>query len=138
MVEAAVCMRRFEQNQLFSNLAERCQLTLDELDALADVIADFHTKEAAVIFDPTKACSMRWVVEDNVSALRSPTAKDNLDIRKAQALCEASLAVWIKSKPSVPFSAGCRMRLQLDCVVSLNFFVFWFCFAVSNVWAAAK
>jgi hypothetical protein len=52
-LEYAVCMRRFDQNDMFSELARRDALEPGLIDALATRIADFHARAEVVTSDST-------------------------------------------------------------------------------------
>lgn len=68
VVEWVVVMRRFDEDSLFSHMAERGALTEAHITDLADSVASFHT-EAAVRPDHGGAAAMRWVVEDNLKEI---------------------------------------------------------------------
>lgn len=67
-VDWVVLMRRFEQEALFSVMAEAGTLTEAHIRDLADAVAAFH-EEAEVREEHGGAEAMRWIVEDNLDEL---------------------------------------------------------------------
>ena len=64
-VEWVLVMRRFEQDQLLSQLAETGRLTAQTMTALADAVARFHDAAEPRRDIAAGARAMRWVVSEN-------------------------------------------------------------------------
>ena len=67
-IDWVVEMKRFEQEQLFDNLADTDTFSPDLMTDLADTVARFHNT-AEALPDYGGAAAIRWVIDDNLEEL---------------------------------------------------------------------
>lgn len=73
-IEWMVHMRRFDQENIFDNLAESGRLTPDLLVELADIIAAFH-QSATIVDDCDASARIGYVIEENAKELEDKAAE---------------------------------------------------------------
>jgi uncharacterized protein len=88
VIEWAVEMARFDENQTFDHLAARGEITPDLAEPLAEAIAASH-REAPVSDGETWLASLAGIIERNTAAFRGHPALAGADIERLDVLsCE--------------------------------------------------
>jgi aminoglycoside phosphotransferase family enzyme/predicted kinase len=124
VVEWVLVMRRFEQQNLYENLAETGQLSAETMRRLAEIVADFHARADRLLTPAQAVLPLQDILRDNEAALIANP--DAFPPEEAKTLARASderLAArshLLRSRASSGYVRHCHGDLHLRNIVEIE------------------